>query len=357
MNKRISVIIPCYNAGKYITDCLDSLIAQTIGIENMDIIIVNDASVDNSWEIITKYENAYPQSITAIMLEENGGQANARNIGIEWASAPYLSFVDADDWVDHDIYERMLEPTREEPCDLIQCSRIEHIEGLTPFYKPLEATLGIEHILDETDRKRILNNKVFSGVIGCSVFRTDWIRKNHFRFKSFQKYEDNYFWGIMKYSFESYYAVSEGLYHYRILESSNSHARNDVRHFARLQVELEKINYYHENNLYDVYYDEIRDSFLELFYTNTLHIICCQFDYIPLEVIESMQAAVRELYPNYLEEYCKKKTLFINPILTVAFDFPLQVWEKYKEAYLKWTADDKEEEIAKFYISMRKSLG
>lgn len=107
--KKISIIIPCYNAEKYIEKCLDSLVNQTIGIEQMDIII-DDASTDLFRVYINKYKEKYPDSFHVIINKKNFGQTIARNIGMDLVKTDYLAFVDADDWVETRLYEKMLEP-------------------------------------------------------------------------------------------------------------------------------------------------------------------------------------------------------------------------------------------------------
>ena len=154
---------------------------------------------------------------------------------------------------------------------------------------------------------------------------------------------------------ESVYVIPEYLYHYRILESSNSHSRNDRAHFERLRVELEKLEFYQKKGLFEDNYERIQKQFIETFYSNTLHIICCQFDYIPLDIIQEMQKTVREIYPDYLE-YCRKSERNIEEALTVAFDFPIEVWEDYKKAYLEWAQEGKSDKIVLFYAKIRKAL-
>lgn len=82
--KRVSVVVPCYNASLYLHKCIDHLLHQTIGLENMEIILVDDASTDDgrTWKIITDYEKQYPDAIIAIHLEENLRQGGARNVGV-----------------------------------------------------------------------------------------------------------------------------------------------------------------------------------------------------------------------------------------------------------------------------------
>ncbi len=91
----ISVIVPAYNVGLYIERCVESLLAQTYG--NYELIIVNDGSTDNTWEILQKYKN---ESRINLITQENGGLSAARNTGISAATGSYLTFVDSDDWVD-----------------------------------------------------------------------------------------------------------------------------------------------------------------------------------------------------------------------------------------------------------------
>lgn len=94
---KVSIIIPAYNAEKYLAQALDSVVNQSIGVENLEVIIVNDASTDGTCEIIDRYCSRY-SNFKAIHLEENTGAAwGPRNIALENASSDYIMFLDADD--------------------------------------------------------------------------------------------------------------------------------------------------------------------------------------------------------------------------------------------------------------------
>ena len=97
--KKVSVVVPCYNAAVYLDKCMEQLIKQTIGIENIEIILVDDASTDDgaTWELIMEYEREFPDTVIAIQLEQNMRQGGARNVGISYAGGEYLMFCDADD--------------------------------------------------------------------------------------------------------------------------------------------------------------------------------------------------------------------------------------------------------------------
>ena len=102
---KVSVIVPIYNVEKYLEKCLDSLVNQTL--EDIEIILVNDGSTDNSGEIAKKYANKYKDKI--IYLEkENGGLSDARNYGLEYVKGDYISFVDSDDYISKNLYSELV---------------------------------------------------------------------------------------------------------------------------------------------------------------------------------------------------------------------------------------------------------
>ncbi len=117
----VSVIIPVYNAQKYIRQTMDYLLHQTL--ESIELIFVDDQSTDQSREIIMEYKKQYPQKIF-LYDSQHGGPGEARNIGIKHARADYIGFADADDYMEYDMYEKMFEETKKQSCDLVY----------TPYY-------------------------------------------------------------------------------------------------------------------------------------------------------------------------------------------------------------------------------
>ena len=101
---KLSIIVPVYNAGKFLDKCLKSLVSQNISA--MEIILVNDGSTDESLGICNDY--AQKDSRIKVLSQANSGQAKARNVGIDLAVGQYITFVDSDDWVDNDYYEKLL---------------------------------------------------------------------------------------------------------------------------------------------------------------------------------------------------------------------------------------------------------
>ena len=116
---KISTVIPVYNTEEYLEKCINSIIKQTIGFKNIELIIVNDGSPDNSKDIIEKYQKKY-ENIKYI-YKENGGQASARNLGLKEATGEYISFVDSDDWIDKDMYLELYNKAISKDYDIVTC--------------------------------------------------------------------------------------------------------------------------------------------------------------------------------------------------------------------------------------------
>ena len=109
MTEKITVIVPVYNVEHYLEKCLDSLINQTY--KNLEIIVINDGSTDNSGEICQEY--AQKDNRIVYIEKENGGLSDARNVGLDKMTGSYVTFIDSDDWVELDyveiLYKKIIE--------------------------------------------------------------------------------------------------------------------------------------------------------------------------------------------------------------------------------------------------------
>ena len=118
---KISIIVPVYNVEKYIAKCLKSLTLQTL--QGIEIIIVNDGSLDRSIDIIEKYVKENPTKIK-YYEKKNGGLSTARNYGLEYATGEYIAFLDSDDYVEINMYEEMYNLAKKENADMVECDFI-----------------------------------------------------------------------------------------------------------------------------------------------------------------------------------------------------------------------------------------
>ncbi|MGE6203830.1 glycosyltransferase family 2 protein [Guptibacillus hwajinpoensis] len=117
MNKKISIIVPIYNADKWLKRCLESLINQTH--KNIEIILINDGSKDNSKEICDKYSRM--DNRIKVIHKNNAGTSAARNDGLKIALGDYIQFVDSDDWLEENMCELLLENMEKNESDLVIC--------------------------------------------------------------------------------------------------------------------------------------------------------------------------------------------------------------------------------------------
>ena len=108
--KKISVIIPCYNIAPWIDRCMASIAVQTIGLDDLEVICIDDASTDGTWEHLQRWERKFPDHILLIRQDVNRRQGAARNLGLQYASAPYIAFVDGDDQLEPDYFEQLYAP-------------------------------------------------------------------------------------------------------------------------------------------------------------------------------------------------------------------------------------------------------
>lgn len=117
MNHLVSIIIPTYNTAKYLPACLDSIINQTY--QNLEIILIDDGSTDNSYEIAKEY--AQKDSRIKLIHQKNAGQSCARNHGINLATGKYIGFIDSDDQIKKDFIEKLLKPFSQQNTILSVC--------------------------------------------------------------------------------------------------------------------------------------------------------------------------------------------------------------------------------------------
>ena len=116
---KLTIIVPVYNTASdnKLSFCLDSLVKQTIN--DYEIVAVNDASTDNSLEILNGYKEKYPGKVKVINSEVNLRQGGARNLGIKEASGEWIGFIDSDDWITPDCYEKVIRKGEETGADVV----------------------------------------------------------------------------------------------------------------------------------------------------------------------------------------------------------------------------------------------
>lgn len=179
---KVSVIIPVYNVEAYLSRCLDSVINQTL--KEIEIIIINDGSTDNSYKIIKDYEKKDCRIKT--ISQNNGGLSMARNAGLEIATGEYIGFVDSDDRIDERMYEVMYAEAKKNDADIVGCNYCDEYDDKTitkPLYKFKDLNIKLrEYGLDKFIREIFLPYS-YGCEVWSKIFRNEIINKNNIRFE------------------------------------------------------------------------------------------------------------------------------------------------------------------------------
>ena len=159
---KLSVIVPAYNAEKTIRQSLDSILAQTRPVD--ELIVINDGSTDGTEEILQEYRDAYPDCFR-FRTVENGGQGRARNIGFDLSTGGWIGYVDSDDWIDPEMYERLIDAAEREHADLALCEVLAHFpDGSTAreyIYREERAMAAAGFANNKLFRRSLIENVRF----------------------------------------------------------------------------------------------------------------------------------------------------------------------------------------------------
>ena len=214
-NPLVSVIVPVYNVEKYIHQCIDSLLNQSL--QNIEIILVDDGSPDNCPAICDAY--AKKDDRVKVIHKINGGLSSARNAGINLASGDYIGFVDSDDYVDSKMFENMSKTAVDNSVDFVMCDYIR-VNDQNTFKKTLDIRKGFYDKIDvikEIFPSLIMRESIDYGpllsVWHC-LYSTSFIKKNELYFDEEIKYsEDCIFSAVVGYKAKNFYYL-KGNYYY-----------------------------------------------------------------------------------------------------------------------------------------------
>lgn len=213
-NKRISVIIPAYNAEKTIKTCINSLLKQTFN--KFEIIIIDDGSKDNTLKIATKLVEKNPNKVK-VLHQENQGVSNARNLGIKNAHTDYITFLDADDYVEQNYLETLIMPFYDRKIQLSICGYIK--ENEKTLYKCHYLKTGYVNV--ESLYEQILINNDIEGYAVNKLYNLNLIKKNSIFFDSKVKIGEDLLFNIRYLAFVKNIFICElPVYHYIMNEKS-----------------------------------------------------------------------------------------------------------------------------------------
>lgn len=253
--KEISIIIPCYNASKYLRQCIDSILNQTF--KNYEIIFINDKSTDNTLDILQEYKNNSDADIKILENEYNSGPSFTRNKGLSVATGNYIAFIDSDDYIEPQYLEVLYQLIKQYNTEISMCSS-KHVDKN-----------GV--LIDTVIREFLLENQnsIIERMTAFNIESAPWgklisnkiIKENNISFE-YDGLEDNLFLFDIYCNIERLVYIRYPLYDYRQLENSISHNGltkhcNYIRTFANLLSKVKnrlehkiKFNIHQKNMIY-----------------------------------------------------------------------------------------------------------
>lgn len=317
---KVSVIIPCYNAERYIDTCMNSLLRQTIGFENLEIILIDDASRDDTLDKLSAYEKQYPENVMIIHYDTNQRQGYARNLGIQYSTAKYITFLDVDDYVADDMMETLYHKMEEDDYDYAVCNYYRVIGGKPMVMEEdvVETELCYNIQTIEERKKFILTDTPFKGSCG-TFYRRDFILDNQIHYAEGMVYEDLLWLGLIRFYAKKVCVIPQRLYYYVNWDNSSVITKpNSPHHFDRLKVMRLFLEEVKERGLYDTYKQEAQMHFLQLYYINSISFFALHFTACPLAVVEQMRQTVLAEVPEYeTNPYIKNCYEFEQTILSL----------------------------------------
>lgn len=318
---KVSVVVPIYGVEKYLKQCVDSILAQTL--TDIEVILVDDGSPDKCPEIIDEY--AKKDNRVVAVHQPNGGYGTAVNHGISVARGEYIGIVESDDWIEPEMYETLYNDAKNHDVDMVkgmyfECfdtengvkkQIVEPHRGINPLYNPF-------NILDYP------NPLLCHASIWTAIYRTDFIRKNNIRVLEINKgrYADQNWRFETLLLADKIYWERIPFYNYRLTnENASSFKKNNPDDIFDIYIELEKFLQKHPEKydaIKDFYYHEIYHHMIwnigrvdKKYYFYCLKRIKNQFKYLDKNVIKNIKTLSRHDRKNFLT-MLSYKTYFVG---------------------------------------------
>ncbi len=255
---KVSVIVPIYNVEKYLEKCINSLLSQTL--EDIQIILVNDGSKDNSGTIAKKYAERNKDKVIYVE-KENGGLSDARNYGLKYATGDFVAFLDSDDYIAKNAYEEMYNKAIEENADYVECDFI--------WEYPNKAKIDKQYKYQ--NKKEMLS---FVRVVAWNkLIKRSLIIEHNLEFPKGLRYEDVEFTYKLIPYINKFAYVDKPFIHYVQREGSIANVQNE-RTAEIFTVLDEVIEFYKKNNIYEEYKEELEYNYARYLLCSSLKRMC-----------------------------------------------------------------------------------
>lgn len=304
---KLSIIVPVYNmaSGKKLEFCLDSLMNQSL--KDYEVIAVDDASTDNSLEILKSYEERFPDRMRVLTYPDNRRQGGAKNAGLKIAQGEWIGFVDSDDWLSPDFYEKLLKKAEETGADLVGCDySLVHSHTMEVGEVVRNNSMEQTGILDREKHGSLIMR---SGSMVIKIYRHSVIRENHLDFPEKIFYEDNCAGPVWSLYFTHFEKVEEPLYYYYQHQTSTVHRITEERCRDRMRAGELLYREFAGRGFLEEYREELEYRFTELYYVNTLYSYMHGMKRPRLSFVRELYRGITEKFPEFEKNpYYQKNT-------------------------------------------------
>jgi len=294
---KLSIIVPVFNMAKdnKLNFCLDSLVNQTVS--DYEIIAVDDASTDNSLEVLREYEKKYPNLFTVISYKNNRHQGGARNEGLKVAKGEWIGFIDSDDWVSKDYYETLINRGEETGADMVGSNYTLAKEHSFNIDKVVASnTLEQTGVMDIEKRKKLIIN---SGSLVMKIYRRSLIFDNNLSFPENMFYEDNAVGSVWMLYSKHFELVEGPLYYYYMHDDSTVHVVTQNKCEDRLKAMEILVSQMKARGFYETYKEEIESIFIRLYLVNTLFGYMIDAKNKKYSFVKKIKKGMLDTFPNF----------------------------------------------------------
>lgn len=302
---KISVIIPCYNVSEYIDRCLTSITNQTIGIEALEIICIDDASTDNTWNKLQQWEQQFPKQIMLIHCDSNGRQGTARNIGLSYANCPWVTFIDSDDWVEPDYFEKLYQITVQKDCDVVICQSERDSSIFLSYLKDRGTDKESRYMVIDNIQKRktFLLLQCMEHLAWGKLIKTSLLIENNIFFPENLTYEDTFWGSLLHFYVQKVYFLEEKLYHYFINSNSTILQAESEHHIDLLTVQSMLWREWSYRGFFDLYKDVLEYDFLHSCYLRFMKVIVFRYQKPSYSLYLLLKSLILKKIPDYSQNY------------------------------------------------------
>lgn len=317
---KVSVILPVYGVADYIVKCTESLLAQTL--QEIEFLFVDDRGPDNSIELLKQTIKGHPREKQFRILtpEHNLGAGMARNFAIPEAKGEYIAFVDSDDWIEPDMFERMYNRAKEQGgTDLCMCQASKDYLDSTP-----SQVLTNPYVEEGefTHEKRAFFLTHYVSYFWTFIYRRELVEKRTIRYPEDRSADDSFFLACALMTAKSIARVDAPFYHYLIRPGSVCTTKDSVKYKKRLTVFSKLMAYAKEQGVYEEFQPEVDFLYIKKGYVSTLVNYVVNALEPKKEVFEEVYQMLLTEVPDYKQNAYVQKKMALKVLLYICHKCP-----------------------------------